>query len=158
MKTFYRYIRPMRFDEHRFTMEPERDGGICLRFDTNPDGYLTFSFSCCSMEEHFSKPQAKLIADKQMEMVKSREEVWALASIEPSTVTEELLMDVLETSEQMPLVHTPAMLGYFSREMKHMAAELRRILSHNDQEQLKAQHFVDAAKALRLDDLYGEQA
>lgn len=62
MTTFYRYIRPIRFDPKRVDVQTYARGGVCLRFEAHADGSLWFAHSRCHPDELFSKDIAKKIA------------------------------------------------------------------------------------------------
>lgn len=70
MKSFYRFYRPVRFDERRIELMTQEKGGICLRFDENEHlpGVLQFNFARCRDDELFSKSVAKQIADHRQSM------------------------------------------------------------------------------------------
>jgi len=160
VKSFYRYLRPVRFDTSRLEFNTLPNGGVCLRFDENEWAGLTFSAARCHEDDHFNKGVARKIADSRMAVIKNDPRLLEAASI--PYVTEDtndlaaLVIDRCEQWQPSPETHT-LVSHYLSIEWKGLAQQLFKLLLQNSQEREKGAAFITAAHALELAAAYQER-
>jgi len=161
-RVFYRYIRPIRFDTKRFEFDTLPNGGICLRFERNPDGTTLFTYSRCHAEDHFNKQVAKSIADRRAQAAKSDDRLLSTMSPDMRGVgesAEELVPFIMAyCSEFDPGAH-PFLIGhYLSIEWKGFVEALQRIVKLNDRELEIGRVWMAAAGAADAMAQYSQQS
>ena len=156
--SFYRYIRPVKFDEKRLELNTMPTGGICFRFDENKSAGLTFSFARCAFGDHFNKDVARAIADRRMDALMSDDRLWCIASVPYSDKVDVLVPSVIQRCEQWyPATETHFLVAhYMALEWKGLAQQLRKLVVHNQREHEKAAAFITANKALELSEVYAK--
>ena len=157
MTAFYRYIRPVKFNEHRVELETLPHGGICLRFDENEDGTLWFTFSRCHSDELFSKEVAKRIADNRAKAAHSAPRHELCGSLTPSKVTEVLVEQVIDWCEAWtaPIDTRWYVTGlYLEQEYRALARALELLVASNLSEKHKADVWKEGLAAIDTRELY----
>ena len=139
MNSFYRYIRPLKFIERRIELETLPRGGICLRFQEEAEGGLSFTHARCHTDELFSKAVAKRICDDRSASQKH----WAFdkPTVPYNTNAVILVQDVIATAETWnPSVakDMAAVATYLKLEMRELSSCLDRLVSSNGREVAKA--------------------
>lgn len=135
MTVFYRYIRPVKFNEVRAELETLPRGGICLRLD-DLGGALSFSYARCHDDELFSKDVAKRIADNRARSWQNLEML-----IEPSKNPKLLAERVIEAAEawRAPIDSRWYVAGqYVEIELRALAHNLEALMISNAREEAKA--------------------
>lgn len=155
MKPFYRYIRPIVFDDKRAETVTNPYGGVCLRFEAYNHS-LWFVHSRCLQNELFSKEVAKRVADqraKQAKESKFHEMGWC-GWFPITKKTDELLGYVLEWSELwVPQVKEAGVL-YHAFELKELASALRLIQFSNAQQDKLTDDWKSSLAAANYTGMY----
>ncbi len=138
---FYRYIRPVVFDNKRAELVTNPKGGVCLRFELEGD-HLWFTHARCSSDEFFSKEVAKRCADVRAADAKKNGYV-ALGycgRLAFTKNTNELLASTISwAATWVPTVKEASVL-YHAFELKELATDLETIRYANQlQERLGAE-------------------
>ena len=146
---FYRYIRPLKFNEARVELETLTTGGVCLRFDQNEDGALRFSYARCHEDELFSKLVAKRIADNRASTIADVHTIPFMQNVE------NLCLAVIEyCSEEHESTHSPAVSKYLNLELKQLGGALELIVARNQREREKAEIWRSGIAAAHYGDRY----
>lgn len=144
MKTFYRYLRALKFNDSRMELETLPHGGICLRFQESEDGNLWFTYARCSPTELFSKSVARRIADHRAAHLADStiESLNASPLHGPLIFTEEtdvLIEMVIVFSLAFAQLGVEApIIGYLSQELNALAKALQHLAASNIREMRKA--------------------
>lgn len=146
---FYRYIRPVKFNEKRLEFETQPKGGVCLRFQSYPEtSSLWFTHARCNSTELFSKEVAKRIAD-----VRAHEII--------SEATEAIHGPILYDKNPLVLCERVAdfcadwslpekrsvSFQYLRQEFRELGTVLENILVSNAQERIKAEIWKSSISA-----------
>ena len=144
MKTFYRFVRPLKLDEKRIELDTLPKGGVCLRFDENPEGgTLRFNYARCHPEDLFSKAAAKKIADHRASIDVS------MCSVPFTEDTTKLVADVIEYCMADHGVPTTYLEIYKRAELRELGQALQLLVARNDAEHRKAEIYKTAWQAAR---------
>lgn len=153
MTAFYRYIRPVKFNQSRVELDTLPRGGICLRFDENEDGTLWFTFSRCHGDELFSKEVAKRIADNRAKTARPE----FCGAFRPSKITEVLVEQVIDWCDEWraPIGNRWYVTGlYLEQEYRALARALEQLITSNLAEKHKADVWKEGLAAIDTRELY----
>jgi hypothetical protein len=157
MKPFYRYIRPVKFNEQRLELETAPRGGICLRFEQNEDGTLWFTYARCHPDELFSKDVAKRIADNRAyAMIKGKSTCHG-GQLANTQLTELLAEQIIEHCEawRAPIGKDWMVRGlYMEHELKELGRDLELLVQSNIREKHKGSVWISGIEATRVKDQY----
>jgi hypothetical protein len=158
MKTFYRYIRPRKFNDRTFEFDTLSNGGVCLRFEEGADSTLWFTYARCHRDDHFKKDVAKLIADKRAAAAVTDGRLIEIMGGIPYTQDPDVLtMAIINKCRAWQFsskVEHPLIVRYMTIEWMGLADELERIMLHNTREIAKAQVWITAARAMEMASIY----
>ena len=150
--TFYRYIRPVKFDGQRMALVTQPRGGVCLRFDENDDGTLTFAYASCPDTELFSKEVAKRMVDWRASKPAYK------ATVPRSKNTDVLLEHVMDwCSWWKPDGDWEAASYYTVYDLRCFADALASLALKNKTEEMKLQTAKDVIQALDTKRMYKEK-
>ena len=154
MKTFYRYVRPRKFNERTFEFDTQSNGGVCLRFEAGANDTLWFTYARCHRDDHFKKDVAKLIANKRADAAITDARLLELMGGIPYTQDPDALtLAVIEKCrawETQSWVQHPVIVRYMTIEWMGLVDELERIMLHNAREIAKARVWIAAAGAMEM--------
>ena len=157
-RVFYRYIRPVKFDTSRLEFDTLSNGGVCLRFERNPDGTTLFTYSRCHSEDHFNKAVAKLVADQRATAAKSDDRLLSTMSPDMHSVGEDaeslVYFIMAYCSEFDPSDHPFLIAHYLSIEWKGFVEALSRIMKHNAKQREIGSIWIAAATAIGTTEMY----
>ena len=144
MKIFYRYIRPIKFDEHRLELDTLPRGGICLRFEEYRQGNkLWFTHSRCHADELFSKEVAKRIADTRAKAACTAKlhALGYLGDLEAVKETSELvdLVTCWCLNWIPPFDSSTYIRQYLRTEQRQLGVALQELVTRNTMERQKAE-------------------
>lgn len=148
---FYRYIRPIRFDETRLEFNTQPKGGICLRFEETPEGWLWFTFSRCHPEDLFNRAVAKKLADERAINLKSDPSALAAIGAIPHNEQADILAwGVVQhcRSWKWSSSISPLVSHYMAIEWLGFADALEDLLMANEREKEKGRVWITAAHAM----------
>lgn len=156
MKSFYRFYRPVRFDERRVELITALNGGICLRFDENSGipGVLQFNYARCRDDELFSKSVAKQIADHRFSLDHD------FASVPFSENATVLAYAVIaycgeEHEHPTPITHGAEIAwNYRQSALRDFGHSLRDLVAANQREATKAEIWRAGIAAAHYGDSY----
>jgi hypothetical protein len=146
--TFYRYVRPVKFDEKRLELNTNPRGGICLRFDENADGTLNFVHARCHEDELFSKDVAKRMVDWRASHPSFT------ARIPSTKKTEVLLEDVMTWCLDWQPGTDEYVTLYTMYELRCLGAALAELLTKNLQEEHKAAVWRAGIESIKTTEMY----
>lgn len=146
---FYRYIRPVKFDEKRLEFQTQPKGGVCLRFEFYPEtSTLWFTHARCNGTELFSKEVAKRIADARAFNSKAEgtEAIHGpiLYDKNPLVLCERVADFCADWT--LPEKHTVS-FQYLRQEFRELGTVLENILVLNAQERIKAEIWKSSISA-----------
>lgn len=159
-KQFYRYIRPVKFDEKRYEFITLPRGGICLRLDPVDSVRLSFAYSRCHPEDHFNRTVAKFIADGRAMANASDPRLLALTAGIPNLHDPtELCNAIIRHVRTWKPADEPRIIEvYLKNEWAGFADALERIVVHNEKEKEKARIWLLAAGAMEMAEAYKEKS
>jgi hypothetical protein len=158
---FYRYYRPVRFDQKRNLLITLPKGGICLRFETiDGSNQLLWSYSRCHPDDHFNKDVAKILADDRARVDLSDDRV----SKGKGTVTYEADPFLLayavarRCSEWEPGETAPIIARYLKDDLEGLGTAIKSIVDNNESERAKMFDWDKLVAALHLAAGYARRA
>ena len=153
---FYRYIRPIKFNEDRMELETHALGGVCLRFDEHADGKLWFAHARCHDKELFSKEVAKKIADHRAQNAIKHGCEGLFGRFQYSKDTALLCEQVVDWCENWkpPSRASIVMSDYLAQELYDLAKSIAKIMSSNVQETIKAEIWKSGVQAINSREMY----
>ncbi len=147
LKTFYRYLRPQRFNEKRMELLTLPKGGICLRFEELPEGDLFFTYSRCSPTEFFNKEVAREITDARAEFILREPDLLTAVRNLPSTRDSNLLISlVIERSLNVQIGIDSSVKSYIRQEYAALGKSLKQLLEENARQRLRLSRLADATE------------
>lgn len=157
--TFYRYIRPRKFDEKRMDYVTLPKGGVCLRFE-DIGGSLMFTHSRCHLDDLFNKGVAKAIADGRADRAKTDERVVKHMSGIPIIQDTHLLVTwVIDKCRDYPyLFEAPLVVHYMRHEWHGLANALDELMRIEARAVQQAVLWESAVKAMHNPHIYHEKA
>lgn len=165
MNTFYRYIRPVKFDQSRFELVTQARGGICLRFEQHPaktmsdvgNKRLWFTFARCHDEDLFSKEVAKRIVDGRSNNLDDLgiPLTGVVGRFDYTNNTKVLCQGVIAFCLD-PLLNPNASpkVQYLQAEMIDLGVALKNMIRSNEIEEQKAEQFKEAIAATQTSQRY----
>ena len=150
--TFYRYIRPVKFDAKRHALVTLPRGGVCLRFDENADGTLNFVYAYCPDSELFSKEVAKRMVDWRSTTSTFK------AALPKTKSTDKLIENVLTWSTVWQPPDGEMSSYYTVYDLRNFAEALASLALKNDTEKMKMQLAKDCIEALDTKGFYDHNA
>lgn len=151
MKTFYRYIRPVKFDEKRLELITQQTGGICLRFELLDKGDRFFTYSRCHPEDHFKKDVARRVADERAEAARTDERLLeAMRGLPDNQNTDLMVHSVIKKCRSWapsPGTH-PVIERYMSDEWKGFADALEKLHTINIAEERRGEIWKSVVNEL----------
>lgn len=150
MRHWYRYVRPVKFNERRVELETQSHGGVCLRFEEYK-GTLWFTHSRCGSKELFSKDVAKRISDVRAENARFRK-IHTLGyhgQLLLGQETDALIMSVIDfcLNWELPEHANEHVHKYMRAEHLELGNALRKLLAKNAAEKQKADLFKEGIAA-----------
>jgi hypothetical protein len=142
MSQWYRYIRPVKFNERRVELETQPNGGVCLRFEEY-NGALWFTHSRCPNNELFSKEVAKRISDARAEIVKLKK-VHVLGyhgQLKLGQSTDDLIASVIDfcLNWELPPDAAEHVHRYMRAEHLELGSVLQKLIAQNAAEKQKSE-------------------
>lgn len=159
VKTFYRYIRPVLFDEKRSELITQKKGGICLRFEIDGSS-LFFTHARCGFNDLFSKDVAKKIADERARTAKER--AWHkdgfCGAFEITKDTFKLCNDVVHfgLAFAKKTDHDDVLMQHWALEYLDLSCQLHFTLCGNQAQEQKLKHWQQSIEAAKYREMYGE--
>jgi hypothetical protein len=148
--TFYRYIRPVKFNEQRIELDTSPRGGICLRFEEY-NNKLWFTHSRCHADELFSKEVAKRIADTRAKAVTTQKlhVLGYLGDLPCIKDTSTLVEHVIDWClNWVPPEDAGATVRQYLRvEQRQLGSALHELTTQNAMERLKAEIWKEGMAA-----------
>jgi len=161
-RIFYRYIRPVKFNTSRLEFDTLPNGGICLRFERNPDGTTLFTYSRCHAEDHFNKAVAKAIADVRAENAKSDDRLLSTMSPDMRSIAEDaesLTYFIMAYCRAFDPGDHQFLIGhYLSIEWRGFADALEKIVKQNEKQREIGATWITAAHAIGVAQMYKDGA
>jgi hypothetical protein len=158
MKTFYRYIRPVKLNEHRLELETVPHGGVCLRFDEAPDGTLFFTHARCHHEELFSKAVAKRVADQRATnrqgLVGQPAPPTVPMAMDPTILTEEVIKAAAAWDPAWFDLGENFYMTYMKLELRELKNALEQLIESNKRELAKAEIWKAGIAAAKHGERY----
>ena len=156
---FYRYIRPTRFNSNRMELETVLHGGICLRFEDNPDGTLWFAASRCHAEELFSKDVAKRIANHRARNYQAANfvKLGYLGGLEFTKETDLLVEQVIDWCMEFKPPEKNVHAFYLKTELHSLGTALESIMQQNATNRNKAEVWIAGLEATNVKKQYKDK-
>lgn len=152
VKTFYRYLRPQRFNEKRIELTTLPHGGICLRFEELPDGDLFFTYSRCHPQDLFNKDVARVIADDRASAAKSDVRIISCLRALPNVQNTDLLVN--SVVRRCRLINVELQHQIVQKYMQHeycgFANVLEQLQESNRIEQLRCEAWKKGIQHIAL--------
>ena len=156
-KLFYRYIRPVRFDEQKVEPLILPRGGICLRFEERNAGEYSFTYSRCLPNELFSKSVAKRIADERASH--HNDVIETPFAISDSETSKAMTASVVEVCRNwVPALAPHPFYVYMCNELRELGRALEVIVVSNNQEQQRAEIWRAGVQASQYLSIYELQS
>lgn len=156
---FYRYIRPVLFDEKRVELVTQKKGGICLRFEIDGSS-LWFTHARCENDALFSKDVAKRIADERAKTAKDvgfhAQGFCGAFPITKDTfkLTQEIVYFGLAFANKTN--HDDMLMQYWALEYLELSVQLHLMLCSNDAQQRRLDAWKSSMEAAKFREMYGE--
>lgn len=147
---FYRYVRPLQFNEQRVELETKPHGGICLRFDEMTDG-LSFTHARCHSSELFSKSVARRIVDARgTQLASTPAQPRVLNAMNALELTER----VIESCRAWNSNSKEVLAMYYKLELTELATALDKLLAENATASAKAEIWKAGLAAINYTEKY----
>jgi hypothetical protein len=156
---FYRYIRPVLFDEKRIELVTQKKGGVCFRFEIDGNS-IWFTHSRCKNDELFSKEVAKKIADERAKFAK--EKGWNkdgfCGAFQITKDTLALCRDVVYFGLEFAgkTDHEDMLMQYWALEYLDLSCQLHFMLVSNQHQEQKLKDWKTSIEAAKFREMYGD--
>lgn len=158
VETFYRYIRPCRFDEKRMDYITLPTGGVCLRFEQVGDS-LFFTHARCHIDDLFNKEVARHITDTRAEHAKTDERIvqhlGGIPLIRNTHLLAEHVISICDGGRYF--ADSPIIIRYLQTELNGLANSLQELFRLRAQEEHKAHLWEGAIRAMHTVSVYADQ-
>lgn len=157
MSVFFRFIRPVKFNQKRIELLTSANGGICLRCEPLGETMLV-TYSRCHTDNVFNKDIAKIIANERADYLKSND--WGVGQSSqlplwqvPVTQNTELIIILLQQKKTFSYNEkqniSPFEL-YYTLEWKKFISALSKLVYSNQKEQEKLEVWKSALAHSKL--------